>query len=431
MGKAKKLKVVKNADKGTLSLGEQIDRSEFVVPSAIPGRVKDRKRKDEDSVDQYVEGKLSKSIIHQARLQAAELETEMGTGASKKTKETKLNIEEDDEYELDDEPENQKYDDREVEIDADDDLAVRMFMNRDCKPRRTIADLIMDKIGEKKTEIDTQFSDTTEVFKELDPRVQEMYEGVGECLAKYRSGRIPKAFKVIAQFRNWEQLLFITNPDKWSAAAMYQAVRIFTSNLKEKMAQRFFNLILLPRIRDDIDTYQRLNFHLYQALRKALFKPGAFFKGFLLPLCEQRDCSLREAIILGSVLAKNSIPVLHSCAAMMKIAEMEYSGANSIFLRTLLDKKYALPYRVVDSLVFHFLGFRSEKRELPVLWFQSFLTFAQRYKQDISSEQKQALMELCKIQFHHSITPEIRRELEHSRCRDEETAEPPAAVMEM
>ena len=109
------------------------------------------------------------------------------------------------------------------------------------------------------------------------------------------------------QFRNWEQLLYLTEPEKWSAAAMYQvigyisqhlglfcvtpccddlsrpellmvlkcfktglisvlvipcwchqfsqlyklshrqATRIFTSNLKEKMAQRFFNLILLPR----------------------------------------------------------------------------------------------------------------------------------------------------------------------------------------
>ena len=35
----------------------------------------------------------------------------------------------------------------------------------------------------------------------------------------------------------------------------------------------------------------------------------------------------------GSVLARNAIPVLHSCAAMLKIAEMEYSGANSIFIR--------------------------------------------------------------------------------------------------
>ena len=54
--------------------------------------MKERKRRDEDSVDQFVEGKLSKSIIQQARLQAAELETEIGAG-SKKYKETKLTIE--------------------------------------------------------------------------------------------------------------------------------------------------------------------------------------------------------------------------------------------------------------------------------------------------------------------------------------------------
>ena len=27
---------------------------------------------------------------------------------------------------------------------------------------------------------------------------------------------------MIAQFRNWEQLLYLTQPDQWSAAAMYQ-----------------------------------------------------------------------------------------------------------------------------------------------------------------------------------------------------------------
>ena len=190
------------------------------------------------------------------------------------------------------------------------------------------------------------------------------------------------------------------------------------------MAQRFFNYILLPRVRDDIDTYQRLNFHLYQALRKALFKPGAFFKGFLIPLCEAGDCTLREAIIIGSVLAKNSIPILHSCACMLKIAEMEYSGANSIFLRIFLDKKYALPYRVVDAVVFHFLRFRNEQRELPVLWHQAFLTFVQRYKGHVSSEQRDALLELLKFQFHYKLTEEIRRELQNAKCRDLEIEEP-------
>jgi len=307
-----------------------------------------------------------------------------------------------------------------VVVNEEDDLAITKFMNRNEK-RRTLAEIIQEKITEKKTEILTQFSDAgSEQLKDLNPKVVEMYEEVGKVLQKYRSGKIPKAFKVIAQFRNWEQLLYITRPEMWSAAAMYQATRIFTANLKEKMAQRFFNLILLPRVRDDIDTYRRLNFHLYQALRKALFKSGAFFKGFLLPLCESGNCTLREAIIIGSVLSRNSIPVLHSCAAMLKIAEMEYSGANSIFLRVLLDKKYALPYRVVDSVVHHFLGFRSDKRDLPVLWHQALLTFCQRYKQDVSLEQKEALLDICKIHNHTKITPEVRRELTHSRARDEE-----------
>ena len=47
--------------------------------------------------------------------------------------------------------------------------------------------------------------------------------------------------------------------------------------------------------------------------------------------------------------------MLHSSAALLKVAEMDYSGANSLFIRTLLEKKYALPYRVVDAVVNHFL----------------------------------------------------------------------------
>lgn len=239
-------------------------------------------------------------------------------------------------------------------------------------------------------------------------------------MSKYRSGKLPKAFKIIPALSNWEQILYVTEPEAWTAAAMYQATRIFASNLKERMAQRFYNLVLLPRIRDDIAEYKRLNFHLYMALKKALFKPGAWFKGILIPLCESGTCTLREAIIVGSIITKCSIPVLHSSAAMLKIAEMEYSGANSIFLRLLLDKKYALPYRVLDALVFHFLGFRTEKRELPVLWHQCLLTLVQRYKADLATEQKEALMELLRLQPHPQLSPEIRRELQSAVPRDVE-----------
>ena len=66
----------------------------------------------------------------------------------------------------------------------------------------------------------------------------------------------------------------------------------------------------------------------------------------------------------------------------------------------------------------------SISRELPVLWHQAFLSFVQRYKGHISSEQKEKLLELCKIQSHYKITPEVRRELQHAKCRDQEMDEP-------
>lgn len=311
-------------------------------------------------------------------------------------------------------------------VSEEDEKELEMFMNKNPEPQLTLADIIREKLTEKKTELQTHFSDDGSLqLQDLDPRVKQMYEGVRDVLSKYRSGKVPKAFKIVPKLKNWEQILYVTDPPSWSAAATYMATRIFASNLKEKMAQRYYNLVLLPRIRDDISEYKRLNYHLYQALRKALFKPGAFMKGILLPLCESGTCTLREAIIVGSVVGRNSIPMLHSAATLLKLAEMDYTGANSIFLRILLDKKYALPYRVIDAVVFHFLRFERDPRELPVLWHQSLLTFAQRYKGDISSDQKEALLQLLRSKSHPTITPEIRRELQSAKCRDVETAEPP------
>ena len=76
---------------------------------------------------------------------------------------------------------------------------------------------------------------------------------------------------------------------------------------------------------------------------------------------------------------------MHSAAALIRLANMDYSGPNSLFIRVLLDKKHALPYKVVDALVFHFIRLsntykakRGESEKLPVLWHQSLLVFAQR-----------------------------------------------------
>jgi len=386
-------------------------------------RVKQTGALREDGDSGFVGDKLSSKILQQAREQQDQLEDEFGAG--KKGARTGKKFlgaskrEDDDEScsEEEDFQEDQFYE--EIKIDKGDEAILENFMSDEPRERRTLADIIMEKINEKKTEIQSQISDAPE-GPVLDEKIVSVYNCLGEILSKYRAGKLPKAFKVIPALTNWEEVLHCTQPDTWTAAAMFQATRLFASNLNVKMAQRFFNLVLYPRVRDDIAEYKRLNYHLYMALKKALFKPAAFFKGILLPLCESKSCSLREAVIIGSVLAKTSIPVLHSAAVMLKIAEMDYTGANSIFLRILLDKKYALPFRVIDALVYHFLRFQTDNRELPVLWHQAFLTFVQRYKGDIASEQKEALLELCKKHQHYQITAEVRRELIHSKSRDEE-----------
>jgi essential nuclear protein 1 len=58
------------------------------------------------------------------------------------------------------------------------------------------------------------------------------------------------------------------------------------------MAQRFFHLIVLPNVRLNIrdSPNKKLNPHLFNALKKSLFKPAAFFRGILLPLAEGTSC---------------------------------------------------------------------------------------------------------------------------------------------
>lgn len=394
-----------------------------------------------DAGAEFVEGSLSHKILEQARAQQAELEEEYGMGQSvrmpnKKKPSVRTRSLKGAKLSLSTQPAADSDDGGSIDSDSDqeflcneqegccptvndkDEKAMALFMNPEPTPRQTLATMIWEKIQDKATELGTQVSGVDSLNTHMDAKMVEVFNGVGTILSKYRSGKLPKAFKVIPSLSNWEEVLYLTSPDTWTASAMFQATRIFASNLNTVKAQRFFNLLLLPRVRDDIAEYKQLNFHLYMALRKSLFKPAAFFKGILLPLCESGTCTLREALIIGSVLAKTSVPMLHSSAALLKMAEMDYTGAVSIFIRTLLDKKYALPYRVVDSVVFHFTRFTSDLRELPVLWHQSLLTFVQRYKEDMSVEQKEALMELVRTKTHRDITPEVRREIVNSKCRD-------------
>ncbi|KAL7674002.1 hypothetical protein ACOME3_000286 [Neoechinorhynchus agilis] len=267
-------------------------------------------------------------------------------------------------------------------------------------------------------------------------KIIALYRQMGPVLAKYRSGKLPKAFKVLPTLREWEHLLAITRPDNWSAAIVFQATRIFASNMNEKLVQKFYSDTLLPRIRDDIVEYKRLNYHLFMAVRKAMFKPGAFFKGLILPLVESGSCTIREAVILGAIIEKSSLPMLHVAVALYilcqgegsgspvpsesKVLIEQFAGARSIFIRVLLEKRYNLPYKVVNAVFDHFMRFAmldncegKQPYRMPVIFHQSLLCFVRNYVKDLSHQQTQMIDGMVRGTYnlvpHNDIAAEIRK----------------------
>ncbi|RAL58928.1 hypothetical protein DID88_009219 [Monilinia fructigena] len=103
--------------------------------------------------------------------------------------------------------------------------------------------------------------------------VLDVYTKIGLILSRYKSGKLPKPFKILPTVPNWEQILEITRPDKWTPNACYEATRIFVSRTPI-IAQRFVEMVLLEKVREDIHETNHLNVHLFKALKKALYKPA-------------------------------------------------------------------------------------------------------------------------------------------------------------
>lgn len=373
---------------------------------ALPQRNRAAKKASKDDVDESVVPKsISKKILKAAQEQAQDEETAFTADFDDMASIASLDF--DVENDSDDEvPDDEGFVYTGV-IDEAEEAAMAQFLPTGAKSQGpSLADIILQKIAEK----EAGEQQRQEVTAGIAPKVVQVYTQIGKWLKYYKSGKMPKAFKIIPNLQNWEQVLYLTHPLEWSPNAMREATKIFASNLNPKMAQRFYNLVLLPAVRENIANYKRLNFHYYMALKKALFKPAAWFKGILLPLAEE-NCTLREALIVSSVLKKVSCPVMHASAALIKLCQMRpWYGTTSVFIQTLIGKKYALPVRVVNESVEHFTAFLDDSRELPLVWYRALLTLVQRYKYDVTDSQKGSLKELMKL-HHHDINFEIRREL--------------------
>lgn len=94
-------------------------------------------------------------------------------------------------------------------------------------------------------------------------------------------------------------MLALTHPENWSPHACRAATKIFISNMKPPQAQLFLSVVLLDAIREDIQQNKKLNVHYYEALKRSLYKPGAFFKGIIFPML---DVSRGSYLCFGALL---------------------------------------------------------------------------------------------------------------------------------
>jgi len=307
----------------------------------------------------------------------------------------------------------------------------KLFINKDFYDvKETDNDILnWDKEDEQKFGNDNKSSDIFDKMnsvntKIINQKIVDAYKLVGEVLRTYTSGRLPKAFNIISSTEDWEDLINLTEPYNWTPQAMYEAVIQFSS-AEVLMSYTFYEKYLVPAIRNDIKKNKKLNIHYYNCLKRALFKPSAFFKGIILPM--SKTLSGKEASIIGSILRKCSIPNNHASAAICKLIEICKNDKNGIsvgalfFMRLLLVKKYAFPTEVKEKLVKFFLSYYDfDKEKLPVLWHQAFLCFIQHYKLDLTDSEKIKLKELNNKVGHHIISSEISKELSFSRQQAQE-----------
>ncbi|KAJ8961431.1 hypothetical protein NQ318_014678 [Aromia moschata] len=143
MGKTKRTKPSQMAVKTPLE--QDIQNARFAKPK---NRNKIRLRQDEE--DQFVSSTLSRKILSAAREQQREMESELGPVSKKinhsETAITKLDIggdNSDSEIEEDTLEPDTYYEN--IEINEDDERSMEKFMSKNPLPRRTLADIIMEK----------------------------------------------------------------------------------------------------------------------------------------------------------------------------------------------------------------------------------------------------------------------------------------------
>lgn len=245
------------------SLNQQLKNDIHLQP-------KDKKMKTKKKLQQENQGVVSHEMSSKIMRMVKEQQLEVNQELNPSLVETKISMTAENNSSDDEDDSNDYVEGEGVDYENDDELEMDQIYS---SLQITDQDLsVFDKLESFSLANPNILSSATNLAEvtaqeerqeEINPKVIEVYEKVGLILSRYKSGPLPKPFKIIPTLRDWTHILALTSPQNWSSQSMFEATRLFTSNLTSKKAQIFITNILLPRIKDEIAEKGKLDVHLY------------------------------------------------------------------------------------------------------------------------------------------------------------------------
>lgn len=193
---------------------------------------------------------LQRKIAAQARMQQDEIETTGKQSTYQRAADARARGSSDDEAEEEEDDElaeaGEFYEDVEDLEIGEEDQRVLDVLTDGGAPARTLADVIMAKINERAAAAaggEGTGAEGDDAVPDLPPKVMEVYTSVGKvlstcacvarlppprspalrrqssvsvrealcaaCIPSDRSGKLPKAFKIVPRLANWEEVLYV------------------------------------------------------------------------------------------------------------------------------------------------------------------------------------------------------------------------------
>ncbi|KAG1498034.1 hypothetical protein G6F46_006150 [Rhizopus delemar] len=239
------------------------------------------------------------------------------------------------------------------------------------------------------------------------PKVAEMYKRLGAFLSKYKSGKLPRAFKIIPMLKNWDEIILLTDPQSWTPQAMYEASKLFVT-FHTTHLQNFIRYVLLPYARKRIakNNDYHLEYPIFLALHIVLLNSRAFTMGCLLPLCQSSECTAMEASVLACVIALHT--KLRPVPIVWSLMTLPFSIPTTLFLLVALERKKRLPRTFYHPLAHYFIRAGNDISRLPYIWYQTAFAFVKYCGNELDKNELCRLMKIIRARKGHHTDIAIR-----------------------